>query len=344
VPNLTSVLKQACVAAFALTIAGCSADQSLPIAQDCGQISWPEGLPVYDHIVIVVEENKDNDLVIGPGSFAPYINDTLLPMAAHFTQAHGEEHHSQGNYFWLFSGDNHGVGFHDEDVTLAPGYPFASRNLGSELIDKGHSFKGYAQSLPEIGSTIWETDASYARKHVPWISFSNIPNGSTVETSSNLRFKDFPTTAEGFAHLPTVSFVIPDLMHDMHDGTPEEAVARGDGWLRDNLEAYIEWAKVNNSLFILTFDENSDIEAIQGLTDPASDDISVKNQVATLMVGAHVTPGDYAGGPGINHVTVLRTIEAMYGLCPSGQQQAFAEKAGLSDRAIITDIFQPVTH
>ena len=33
----------------------------------------------------------------------------------------------------------------------------------------------------------------YARKHVPWISFANVPNGTTAETSSNLRFADFPS-------------------------------------------------------------------------------------------------------------------------------------------------------
>ncbi|TDI59101.1 MAG: acid phosphatase [Alphaproteobacteria bacterium] len=336
----TSALKLACLLGATLAAGGCSIDQGPTIAEDCGQIPWPDSLPVYDHIVILVEENKDNDLILGPGSFAPYINETLKPMAANFTQAYGEEHHSQGNYFWLFAGDNHVVGFEDENVTLAPGYPFSSRNVGSELIDKGYTFKGYAQSLPEIGSTVWETENRYARKHVPWIAFSNVPNGDTVETSSNLRFKDFPTTPEGFTQLPTVSFVIPDLVHDMHDGVPEEAVALGDTWLQNNLGAYVTWAQDNNSLFILTFDENSDMEAFKGLTDPASEDISVKNQIATLMIGDHVKPGDYAEGPGINHVTMLRTIEAMYGLCRSGAQLPSAVHAGISDDMIITDIFQ----
>jgi hypothetical protein len=334
------LLRVACLCVLALLLPGCSAEREPVLAEDCGQVSWPDTLPVYDHIVVLVEENKDNDLVLGAGSMAPYINETLRPMAANFTRSFGEEHHSQGNYFWLFSGDNHGVGFEDEDVTLAHGYPFSSSNLGSELIDKGYSFKGYAQGLPEIGSTVWETEERYARKHVPWIAFSNLPNGSTAESSSNLRFKDFPTTTGGFATLPTVSFVIPDLIHDMHDGPPEEAVARGDAWLRDHLGPYIRWAKDNNSLFILTFDENSDMEALQGLTDPASEDISVKNQIATLIIGDHIEPGDYTEGAGINHVTVLRTIEAMYGLCPSGKQQVFAEQAGLGDRKIITDIFR----
>ena len=188
----------------------------------CETIQWPNNLPVYDHVVIVVEENKDYNLIIGADSVAPYINGTLRAEGANFTQAYGEEHHSQGNYFWLFSGSNHGVGFNDERVWLAADYPFTSRNLAEQLIDKGHSFKGYAQSLPAIGDTVWESGPgpTYARKHVPWISFTNVPNGTKVETSSNLRFEDFPLDSSGFNDLPTVAFVIPDLDHDMHNGQP----------------------------------------------------------------------------------------------------------------------------
>ena len=39
-------------------------------------IPWPAGLPVYDHIVIVIEENKDFEQIIGNPN-APYINQTL---------------------------------------------------------------------------------------------------------------------------------------------------------------------------------------------------------------------------------------------------------------------------
>ena len=39
-------------------------------------IPWPPNLPVYDHIVIVVEENKDYEEVVGQ-NYAPYLNKTL---------------------------------------------------------------------------------------------------------------------------------------------------------------------------------------------------------------------------------------------------------------------------
>jgi hypothetical protein len=95
----------------------------------------------------------------------------------------GEEHHSQGNYFWLFSGSNQNVGYFDR----VPSIPFEARNLGEQLIGSRLSFKGYSEGLPAIGSSVTKSGL-YARKHVPWISFSNVPNLATAAESSNLRF------------------------------------------------------------------------------------------------------------------------------------------------------------
>jgi len=305
---------------------------------------WPAALPKYDHIVIVVEENKDYDQIIGNKN-APYIN-MLAAEGANLIRVFGEEHFSQGNYFWLFSGSNQNVGFFDQ----VPQTKFTASNLGQQLIMKGLSFKGYSQSLPVIGSEIDATPLNcrhsclYGRKHVPWISFASVPNGTTVETSSNLRFADFPSD---YTKLPTVAFVIPDLEHDMHNGMPKDSVPAGDLWLKQNLDPYYQWAKTHNSLLIVTFDENDDKTGIAGLTDPAINpdhDQSRhdrQNRIATIIAGAYVKP-NYAETNGITHVNILRTIEAMYGLPKSGAQQPNALRAGISDDATVADVFMPV--
>jgi phosphatidylinositol-3-phosphatase len=327
-----------------------SASVSLDAERQTEVLEWPEGLPVYDHIVIVMEENKDYSEVIGNPA-APYINEVLKKEGASFTRMFGEEHDSQGNYFWLFSGDNQTVGFDDEipNAENNPNYPFTTPNLGSQLISKALSFKGYAESLPVIGFT-GDSQGLYARKHVPWISFANVPNGETVETSSNLRFADFP---EDFNQLPTVCFVIPNLDNDMHNGPNEESIPAGDRWLKENIDSYYQWAKEHNSLLILAFDENDDKRAYLGLTNPIVDPekckdhdreycVDLQNRIVTIFAGAHIKPGDYAEGKGITHVNVLRTIEAMYGLSKAGRQQPNAAGMGISDDYLITDVFQTV--
>jgi phosphatidylinositol-3-phosphatase len=322
------------------------------------RIVRPPGLPIYDHIVIVVEENKDVEQIFGDRFDAPYIRQ-LAAEGAVIGAMFGEEHYSQGNYFWLFSGSNQNVGFSDRVPNAAdrPDYPFMASNLGEQLIRKGLSFKGYSENLPAIGSEVvfdppdcQELTCIYGRKHVPWISFGNVPNGTTVETSSNLRFADFPSD---YTKLPTVAFVIPNLDHDMHNGRPAQGIPAGDAWLRENLDGYYQWAKTHNSLLIVTFDENDDKRQYQGLTNPMVSPITtsrssdahneflldLQNRVVTVFAGAQIEPGVYSEGKGITHVNILRTIEAMYGLPKSGAQQPNAVGAGISDERIVTDIF-----
>lgn len=252
------------------------------------------GVPTFAHVVIVVEENRSQANVIGNTS-APYIN-ALAAGGAMMAQSFAEVHPSEPNYFALFAGNTL--------VTdnLCPVNAGNTPNLGAQLLAAGYTFAGFAEDLPAVGSMVCSA-GKYARKHVPWPNFTNIP------PSLSLPFSAFPTSAAGFAGLPTVSFVIPNLDNDMHDG----GVARGDRWLYDHLSGYAQWAKANNSLLILTWDE---------------DDNTARNQIPTVFYGAGVRPGSY--DEPISHYNVLSTLEQMYGL----------GKLGLAARApAITDIW-----
>jgi hypothetical protein len=295
-------------------------------------------LPKFDHIVVVVEENKYYGQVIGSDA-APYINNVLKAEGANLTRMYAEEHASEGNYFWMFSGSNQGVGYAD----VIPGkrthrvYPFKTDNLGRQLFAKGFTFRGYAEDLPHVGSTV-VARGHYARKHVPWISFGNIPQGSNPDSSTNLQFDQFPSD---FSKLPTVAFVIPNLVNDMHDpgNRPQVAVKNGDDWLKKHIDAYYQWAKTHNSLLVVTFDESDDPTGFVGLTDPASKYIDIENRIPTIFAGAHVKPGDYAEAKGVTHVNLLRTIEAIYGLDRSGTQPPNADAFGISPDFVMSDFF-----
>jgi len=135
-------------------------------------------------------------------------------------------------------------------------------------------------------------------------------------------------------------FRYPQLGYDMHNGGPPRNIEAGDAWLRQNLDRYYQWAKTNNSLLILTFDENYNTTHYHGLTVPASSDSVIRNRIVTILGGAHVKAGDHPEGKGGTHVNILRTLEAMYGLATCGAQQPNAVKAGITDDRIITDIFE----
>ncbi|MDA8365134.1 MAG: acid phosphatase [Gammaproteobacteria bacterium] len=296
----------------------------------------PTSLPRYAHVVIVIEENKYYSDIIGSRD-APYLNKVLLRQGADLTRMFSEEHDSEGNYFWIFSGSNQHVGYRDVIPTRRnnPDYPFTDANLGEELIRAGYTFKGYAESLPSIGDRVGRAQA-YARKHVPWISFANIPNGKTEATSVNLPFRKFP---KHFSRLPTVSIVIPNLYDDMHSGVPWRRVKQGDNWLKRNIGPYYQWARTHDSLLIVTWDENEDRSGFHGLTDPASSNRSIRNRIPTVIAGAHIRHGNYSEGRGVTQVNVLRTVEAIYGLPKAGRQQKYARHYGITNDYVIRDIF-----
>jgi hypothetical protein len=231
------------------------------------------------HVVIVIEENHNFAEIIG-SSAAPYIN-SLASTGALMTQAFAVAHPSEPNYLALFSGSTQGI----TDDSCPNN--FSGPNLGEALLAAGKTFTGYSESMPSAGYTGCDT-GTYARKHNPWVMFSNVP------AASNQTFAAFPSG--NFANLPLVSIVVPNLDDDMHDGTIQE----GDAWLQAHLTSYLQWASANNSLLIVTFDE----------------DDSGDNQIPTFFCGPMVQPGSYPDV--INHYNVLRTVEDFYGLPPSG--------------------------
>ncbi len=233
------------------------------------------------HTVIVVMENHAYSQVIGSGD-APYLN-SLARQGASFTDSHAVTHPSEPNYLALFSGSTQGIT--DDSCP----HRFTTPNLASELIAAHLSFAGYSEGLPAVGSYTCSA-GNYARKHVPWINFQNVP------ASASRPFSSFP--AGDYARLPTVSFVIPDLCHDMHDCP----VATGDAWLRAQLGGYATWAMTHDSLLVVTWDE---------------DGFTSANHIATIFAGQMVRPGSY--GQPITHYSVLRTIEELYHLRPTGK-------------------------
>ena len=246
-------------------------------------------LPIPDHIVIVIEENKSFTQIIGNPA-APYINE-LSKRGTLFTDSYGVTHPSQPNYLALFSGSTHSIV--DDACPLA----LSGMNLASELIKKGRSFISYAETMPQAGFEGCNFGA-YARKHNPVTNWKEL-------ISLSQPFNLFP---QDFSRLPTVTFIIPDLLNDMHDGT----IARGDAWLFKNIESYAQWTMTHNSLLIITWDEDYG---------------SKINRIPTLFVGPMVKPGSSIQR--INHYNILRTIEEMNGLVYLGDSAGTKSVTGV---------------
>ena len=234
-----------------------------------------------DHIVVVIFENKHRSSVIGSAQ-APYLN-KLSAKGASMTHSYGVTHPSQPNYLALFSGSTQGV-----TSNACPQRFRKAGNLGQQLRKSGHSFIGYAESLPKTGFRGCAS-GRYLRKHNPWVNFATLP------ASTNRPFSAFP---RDYNKLPTVSFVSPNMCHDMHDCS----IHTGDRWMKKHLARYARWAPQHNSLLVVTFDENAG---------------GTVKSIPTIIVGANVRQGVYSER--LNHYGMLRTIEDTYGLPTLGR-------------------------
>lgn len=245
-------------------------------------------LPKPDHVVIVIEENKGYHQIIGSAN-APYIN-TLASQGASFSRFFALHHPSQPNYLEIFSGSNQGV--RDDKCPLRP---ITAASLAGELSRAHLSFRGYAEDLPRAGALdvfYPPQSPTYARKHCPWIDFADVDPGSS------LPLKQFPAKLD---ELPTIALVIPNLFHDMHNGKDPQRIRAGDRWLKEHLDAYVQWSKAHNSLLIITWDEDNHFWWNR-----------TPNQIPTILVGPMVKPGIYPRA--YNHLDLLRTVAAMYSL------------------------------
>ncbi len=188
--------------------------------------------------------------------------------------------------------------------------PFTTPNLGSSLAAAGKTFTEFAEGLAAAGgadasgnanpavlnNTADPLQVGYAHRHDPaadWISAT--PTGNQLPVTAVQDFANFPTS---FSNLPDVALVVPNTIHDGHDGTAAQGVINADTWLAANMSSYLTWAKTNNSLLIVTTDEN---------------DFSAGNHILTVMAG---DPGLYQQGTSnqlINHFNLLNTLETING-------------------------------
>jgi hypothetical protein len=252
------------------------------VALSCSFDAQPAA-PRYAHIVVVIEENHSASQVMG----SPYLS-ALAQRGTAFSQMFGITHPSEPNYFALFSGSTQGVTDDDQ-------YTFTAPNLANSLAASGLTFATFSEGLPYTDDPVF-ISGRYVRKHNPCVSFSNVPAGA------NKPFTRFPSS--DYTQLPTVSFVIPDLDNDMHDGT----VAQGDAWLQANLDGYAQWAAGHNSLLIVTFDE------------PAGSDPVSSTPIATIFAGSAVRTA--VNSQTLNLYSLLRFLEEVYRLPYVGNEAA----------------------
>ncbi len=188
--------------------------------------------PWQGTIFVIVMENHSADQIVGNAS-APTFQ-ALLAMGALAAGYHDPYvHPSEPNYLWMVAGENFGV-LSDTDPGFFNHIP-ATGHLADQIEHAGLTWRSYQQSMGAPCGIA--SSGVYAAKHDPFVFFDDVNgwNGSSLEPGP--RCREHVVDASELAsdlqsgNMPDYAFITPDLEHDMHDGTIDQA----DSWLAGTL-------------------------------------------------------------------------------------------------------------
>jgi phospholipase C len=246
-------------------------------------------VPAFDHIFVVVEENTAYSQVIG-SSAAPYLN-ALAQQYGLATNYHAIRHPSLPNYLALIGGDTFGVSS-DCPAVGSGACQIDAVNLADRIEAAGREWGAYFETMHT------PCDTSISANHDPFMHFDDIRTATLRCARHILPYASLSADLASAATTPDFVFISANDSHNMHTGS----IAAGDAWLQDNLAAVFAspaWT-TQRSLLVITWDE---------------DDGSEGNRVATILVGSAVRSG-FDSATAYTHYSLLRTIEAAWGLAP----------------------------
>jgi hypothetical protein len=241
-------------------------------------------LPRFEHVLVVVLENKSESNLLGNAD-APNFN-RLAKRFAVLSRYGGVAHPSLPNYLALISGSTHGIRSNCTSCVVS------GRSLADTLEQADLSWKTYAEGLPRPGFT-GASSGRYAKKHVPFLYFRNV----LAKVSRLRRVVPLRQLSRDLAagRLPTFSFVVPDLCHDMHDCS----IQTGDAWLGGFVRPLLRSRTLADSAIFVITDEPADVRP--------------EAPVPALALGPLVLPGSRYSRT-TSHYGLLRTIEDAWGL------------------------------
>ncbi len=282
---------------LALFLAGCGALSSvqktvtpvLPnLAATIKAVIPTTNIPSFDHILVILFENRSYDQVIGDQSLPTF--NALAGQNVLLTDYHAVRHPSLPNYIALTGGDTFGI---TTDCTTC----FVNATSLPDLIEaSGRSWKTYQEDLPSpcfVGSS-----GNYAQRHDPFIYFDPIRDNAARCKRSVVPFTELAADLQA-QKLPDFAFIVPNLCNSGHDCN----LVVADGWLKA-LVGSLQGSPAlgNKSLIFITFDEaSSDNSSCCGLSQSAG------GRVAAILISPQAKSSFQDATP-YSHYSLLKTI------------------------------------
>ena len=291
------------LAAAALGLAGCSSVTGAAKADDglrgqvSGRVVPEQGRSAYQKVLMIVEEDKSYDEVMGR-SDVPYLQELTQTYGLATAMDAGYPIQCPGlpAYLLLTSGDTHEV-CDDRDPT---GAWLDVPNLFQQVAQAGLQWRSYAESMPANCTPVNTGKGLYLVRHAPAAYYAS--------EKQRCRHWHVPlgTVDAGALHddlangLPAFSIVTPDACHNFQglEPCPDEPYRNGDEWLRrwvPQILASPDYTEGRLAV-VLTWDEGSE------------DD----NHVVTVVISP--TTRQVASVVPYTHCSTLRAVQEVLGL------------------------------
>jgi hypothetical protein len=263
-------------------------------------------------IFVIPMENESSSAIYGDTTNAPYINNTLMPMAAYATNFMDElpsSIPSEPHYVWMEAGTNSfsDITFTTDSDASASNSTSSTAHLVTQLHAAGIGWISYQEGITSGSCPVSSNSGTfYAAKHDPFVFFEDVSGNPPSSSNANCaaHHKPYSSFASDLAagNLPPYVFITPNLCHDMHgasgcpSGTSTSAnIQAGDTWLSQELPRILNYAASHDGIVYLIWDEGSSNQLIP-----------------FLLFGPHVKTGTSATT--YTHSSMLKSIEEQLGV------------------------------
>jgi len=278
-----------------------AASPAAAVSGPCGTATAPHA---YQHVIWIWMENHSFGDIIGNTSQAPYIN-SVAASCGLATSYHNTTHPSLPNYLAATSGLAQGqlpvLSFLDCNVSVV------CDTSAPSIFGQGETWKAYQESMPFNCDK--SNSGEYAVRHNPALYYTSLSGCASYDVPYTQLATDLADNA-----LPAFSFITPNLIDDMHDGT----IAQGDAWLARNLPAILNSRQyqAGTAAVFITWDEGSGGYPVEDCDDATA--VGTSCRVATIVISPS-TPAGATTGTFFTHYSLLGTTEELLGLPKLGQ-------------------------
>jgi phosphatidylinositol-3-phosphatase len=296
--------RRAAVAAALLVctaiVAGCGDGHHSSAAPLCNSSATPP--TTYSHVLWIWMENHSFGDIIGSAD-APYINQ-LASSCGLATNFHNTTHVSLPNYIGAVTG-----------LPLKDLQPFIfdcspggmCLTAADSLFAQASSWKAYEESMTTNCQPTGVV--GYAVRHNPPTYLTSLSGCDTFDVP----YAELETDLDNDT-LPAFSFVTPNTINDMHDGSGSGPIQTGDTWLQSQLPMILKSKAYRSGgmAIFLTFDEGADTELSFG-EDCAANPTDESCHIPTIVISPYVAAGTTSDQL-FTHYSLLRTTEELLGI------------------------------